>query len=60
MRSQNNIFVFVVVALLIVAGQASAQPLADRVPADALGSVLGQVTPDDVLGRVFASFCIGK
>ena len=36
MPSQNNIFVFVVVALLIVAGQASAQPLADRVPADAL------------------------
>jgi tRNA modification GTPase len=27
---------------------------------DALGRVLGQVTPDDVLGRVFASFCIGK
>ena len=27
---------------------------------DALGQVLGQVTPDDVLGRVFATFCIGK
>lgn len=27
---------------------------------DALGAVLGQVTPDDVLGRVFATFCIGK
>ena len=27
---------------------------------DALGRVLGRVTPDDVLGRVFASFCIGK
>jgi tRNA modification GTPase len=27
---------------------------------DALGRVLGQVTPDDVLGRVFATFCIGK
>ena len=27
---------------------------------DALGRVLGQVTPDDVLGRIFASFCIGK
>lgn len=27
---------------------------------DALGTVLGQVTPDDVLGRVFAAFCIGK
>jgi tRNA modification GTPase len=27
---------------------------------DALGQVLGAVTPDDVLGRVFAAFCIGK
>lgn len=27
---------------------------------DALGEVLGRVTPDDVLGRVFASFCVGK
>ncbi len=27
---------------------------------DAVGQILGQVTPDDVLGRVFATFCIGK
>jgi tRNA modification GTPase len=27
---------------------------------DALGRVLGSVTPDDVLGRIFAGFCIGK
>ena len=27
---------------------------------DLLGSIVGQVTPDDVLGRVFSSFCIGK
>lgn len=27
---------------------------------DALGRVLGSVTPDDILGRIFASFCIGK
>ncbi len=27
---------------------------------DALGRILGQVTPDDVLGRIFSSFCIGK
>jgi tRNA modification GTPase len=27
---------------------------------DALGGILGQVTPDDVLGRIFSSFCIGK
>ncbi len=27
---------------------------------DALGRILGEVSPDDVLGRVFATFCIGK
>ena len=27
---------------------------------DALGGILGVVTPDDVLGRVFATFCVGK
>jgi tRNA modification GTPase len=27
---------------------------------DALGRILGHITPDDVLGRVFATFCIGK
>jgi tRNA modification GTPase len=27
---------------------------------DAVGSVVGSVTPDDVLGRIFGSFCIGK
>ena len=27
---------------------------------NALGQVLGQVMPDEVLGRVFATFCIGK
>ena len=27
---------------------------------DALGRVLGAITPDDLLGRVFARFCIGK
>ncbi len=27
---------------------------------DALGRVLGAVTPDDLLGRIFSSFCIGK
>ncbi|HEV2296625.1 MAG TPA: tRNA modification GTPase [Tepidisphaeraceae bacterium] len=27
---------------------------------DALGAILGQVSPDDVLGQVFATFCIGK
>jgi tRNA modification GTPase len=27
---------------------------------DALGRVLGRIAPDDVLGRIFSSFCIGK
>lgn len=27
---------------------------------DALGAILGQVSPDDVLGHVFSTFCIGK
>jgi tRNA modification GTPase len=27
---------------------------------DALGCILGAVTPDDVLGRIFSRFCIGK
>jgi len=27
---------------------------------DALGRVLGSVSPDDLLGRIFAAFCIGK
>jgi tRNA modification GTPase len=25
-----------------------------------LGGILGQISPDDVLGRVFSSFCVGK
>ena len=27
---------------------------------DALGSILGTVTPDELLGRIFSAFCIGK
>jgi tRNA modification GTPase len=27
---------------------------------DALGAILGSITPDDVLGRIFSTFCIGK
>ena len=27
---------------------------------DALGTILGQVSPDDVLGQIFSTFCIGK
>lgn len=31
-----------------------------RVAIDQLGGVLGNVSPDDVLGKIFSSFCIGK
>lgn len=27
---------------------------------EAIGSILGRVTPDELLGRIFAGFCIGK
>ena len=31
-----------------------------RLALDDLGQLAGRITPDDVLGRIFASFCIGK
>jgi tRNA modification GTPase len=31
-----------------------------RLALDELGSLAGRVTPDDVIGRVFATFCVGK
>lgn len=31
-----------------------------RAALDALGELTGRLTPDDVLARVFASFCVGK
>lgn len=31
-----------------------------RAALDAVGSITGSVTPDDVLGRIFSTFCIGK
>jgi tRNA modification GTPase len=27
---------------------------------DALGEIVGRVTPDDLLGEIFSRFCIGK
>ncbi|MGA2499056.1 MAG: GTPase [Tepidisphaeraceae bacterium] len=45
-----------------LAGAERAETLAFELRAglDALGRVVGQVSPDDVLARVFAAFCIGK
>lgn len=31
-----------------------------RLAIDQIGSILGNVSPDDVLGRIFSGFCIGK
>ncbi|MDQ7012878.1 MAG: GTPase [Planctomycetota bacterium] len=31
-----------------------------RSAVDSLGQILGRITPDDVIGRVFATFCVGK
>ncbi len=31
-----------------------------RAALDALGELIGDISPDDVLGRVFATFCVGK
>jgi tRNA modification GTPase len=31
-----------------------------RLALDFLGQVLGEVSPDDILGRIFSTFCIGK
>ncbi|MDX5299813.1 MAG: tRNA uridine-5-carboxymethylaminomethyl(34) synthesis GTPase MnmE, partial [Gammaproteobacteria bacterium] len=40
------------------AGELLAQDL--KAAQDALGEITGVVTPDDLLGRIFGSFCIGK
>lgn len=31
-----------------------------RVALDRIGELAGEVTPDDVLGRIFSTFCVGK
>ncbi|MCJ8169433.1 tRNA uridine-5-carboxymethylaminomethyl(34) synthesis GTPase MnmE [Atopomonas sediminilitoris] len=40
------------------AGELLAEDL--RLAQQALGEITGQFTPDDLLGRIFSSFCIGK
>ncbi|NBB93832.1 MAG: tRNA uridine-5-carboxymethylaminomethyl(34) synthesis GTPase MnmE [Gammaproteobacteria bacterium] len=45
-----------------LAASGSGELLAEelRVAADALGEVTGRMTSDELLGRIFSSFCIGK
>ncbi len=31
-----------------------------RLALDSLAELAGDITPDDVLGRIFSTFCIGK
>ncbi len=40
------------------AGELLAEDL--RAAQDALGEITGAITPDDLLGKIFSSFCIGK
>ncbi|MBQ0748211.1 MAG: tRNA uridine-5-carboxymethylaminomethyl(34) synthesis GTPase MnmE [Marinobacter sp.] len=40
------------------AGELLAEDL--RTAQDALGEITGQITPDELLGKIFGSFCIGK
>ena len=40
------------------AGELLAEDL--RLAQDHLGEITGKVTPDDLLGHIFSSFCIGK
>lgn len=44
--------------VLTGAGELLAEDL--RLAQDALGEITGTVTPDDLLGHIFSSFCIGK
>ena len=45
-----------------VEGNAAAEVIAEelRLAHLALGEITGETTPDDLLGRIFATFCIGK
>jgi tRNA modification GTPase len=43
-------------------GEAAGELVAEelRRAQEALGEITGTVTPDDLLGRIFSSFCVGK
>ena len=42
----------------LCAGELLAEDL--RQAQQALGEITGEITPDDLLGKIFSSFCIGK
>jgi tRNA modification GTPase len=43
-------------------GNASLELFAEelRLAQDELGKITGKILPDDLLGKIFSSFCIGK
>lgn len=50
-------------AILACGGESETEELSAahlRYALDALGEITGMVSPDELLGRVFATFCIGK
>jgi tRNA modification GTPase len=47
-------------ARALLASESELIALELREALDGLGQILGSVTPDDLLGRIFAVFCIGK
>jgi len=54
-------------ALATLTGQPDAQLLDAELIAgslrgalDHLGSITGHIPPDEIIGRIFASFCVGK
>ena len=46
----------------LLAHQSSGELIAEelRDAHEALGSIVGEVTPDELLGEIFSNFCIGK
>ena len=44
----------------VVAGAPELLALELREVLDHLGGVVGRVSPDDLLGRIFSTFCVGK
>jgi tRNA modification GTPase len=47
-------------AAVVVVGGSEVVAMELREGLEALGGVLGRMSPDDLLGRIFSEFCIGK